>query len=307
MKTSVCIVIVTQNRCSDLDECLQSVLNQTLKADEILVVDNASTDGTVEMVRDKYPLVNLISMPINTGCPGGRNIGILNTSEEIIFFLDDDCIIDCDAIEKVVQRFNQEPELGVISMAVVNYDADNKLQPVFSPDNLGTEERYFYNFSGGASAIKRKVFNAAGLFPQEYMYGGEERDLSYRIMSKGFRILYFPKVRMHHKASSSMRDKYKRFKSGVFNELTIFMKYYSFKRATLTISWKLFYFLTYSLRTRSFLYYLVILMQVPWFILKKAGGERYRLNENILRLEQFLKSRIVRNYEEVKSIIGVYR
>jgi GT2 family glycosyltransferase len=278
-----------------------------LKADEILIVDNASTDGTVEMLRDKYPLVNLISMPFNTGCPGGRNIGILNTLGEIIFFLDDDCIIDCDAIEKVVQRFNEEPELGVISMAVVNYDADSKLQPFFSPNNLGNEERYFYNFSGGASAIKRKVFNAAGLFPQEYMYGGEERDLSYRIMAEGFRILYFPRVRVHHKASSSMRDKYKRFKTSIFNELLIFMKYYPLKKAILTISWKLFYFLIYSLRTRSFLYYLLILMQVPWFILKKAGGEKYRLNENILRLEQFLKSRIVRNYEDVKSMLRGYK
>jgi DNA integrity scanning protein DisA with diadenylate cyclase activity len=48
-------------------------------------------------------------------------------------------------------------------------------------------------------------------------------------------------------------------------------------------------------------------MQVPWFILKKAGGEKYRLNENIFRLEQFLKSRIVRNYEDVKSMLRGYK
>lgn len=305
MKTTISVVIVTQNRCSDLDDCLRSVINQTLKADEILVVDNASTDGTEAMLRDKYPEVNLIKMPINTGCPGGRNIGILNTSGEIIFFLDDDCVIDSDAIEKVVQRFNQETELGVISMAVVNYDAGNKMRPFFSPDNMGSEERYFYNFSGGASAIKRNVFNAAGLFPQEYIYGGEERDLSYRIISGGFRILYFPRVRMYHKGSPLMRDKYKRFKSSVFNELTIFMKYYPFKRAILTIIWKLFYFLTYSIRTRTLLYYIVIMTQIPWFIFKKARDKRYPLDENIFRIEQFLKCRTVSDYNDVKGILSV--
>lgn len=302
MRKLVSIVIVTQNRADDLDECLCSIINQTLKADEIIVVDNASNDNTVEMVRLKYPLVKLILMPFNTGCPGGRNIGIVNSSGEIIFFLDDDCIIDQDAIEKIVNRFNKEPELGVISMAVVNFYSNSKAVPYFSPQNLGLEERYFYNFSGGASAIKKEVFDKAGLFPQDYLYGGEERDISYRILSEGYRILYFPEVKMHHKISPLMRNIYIRFKSNIYNEITIFLKYYPYNKAFAAILWKLLYVLRYSIKTRSF-YYLFPLFESPSHILKKLKIKRYPIDGNILKIEQLLKKSVIKDYRDIEYLM----
>ena len=86
----VSIQIVTWNRRDELARCLESALAQTYKNIEIVVVDNASTDDSAQMVGQEFPNVRLVRVEKNLGCPSGRNFGFAHCRGKYIYLLDDD-------------------------------------------------------------------------------------------------------------------------------------------------------------------------------------------------------------------------
>ncbi|MBT6357215.1 MAG: glycosyltransferase, partial [Chloroflexi bacterium] len=113
MKTNILIsfIIATRDRKNDLKKCLQSIYDQNYKNIEIIVVDNDSSDSSFNMVSCGFPEVKLINLDRNIGCPGGRNIGFLNSSGDILFFLDDDSKISKNAALNVINLFSEDKKL----------------------------------------------------------------------------------------------------------------------------------------------------------------------------------------------------
>lgn len=105
MAETVCAVIVTYNRKELLRECLQAVLSQTRPPDHVLVVDNASTDGTPEMLKEEFPQVEVLRLPENQGGAGGYKKGILKAYQEswdLLWLMDDDTIPESQALEALL-------------------------------------------------------------------------------------------------------------------------------------------------------------------------------------------------------------
>jgi GT2 family glycosyltransferase len=186
----VSIAIVTWNRIEDLTKAIQSCLNQTYNNIEIVVADNASSDGTYEFLIANYPDIKVVRIHRNLGCCPGRNIAMANCSGEIVFCFDDDGFIDKDCIERVVKDFRQNEDVAVVACNVlidqresVNFkSAESKNVPIF----LGT-----------GFGIRRYVLNRVGYFP-DYFRQGEENYLSLRVLDAGFRILFNPEAIMYH-------------------------------------------------------------------------------------------------------------
>lgn len=205
IKTS--IVIITYNRKNDLRECIDSILNQSYVPDEIIIVDNNSTDGTENYFKSelKNPLVKYIRLDKNLGVAGGRNYGIKQASGDILVFIDDDSLIEpINAIEKIIKKFEENPEIGIIAFKIVNYHTKTIWREEFPhiDKSLNPEEEFETTyFIGAGHAIRREVFKKCGLYPDDYFYGMEELDLSFRVIDKGFKIVYFPKVLVWHKKS----------------------------------------------------------------------------------------------------------
>ena len=86
----ISVIIVNWNRLDDMNETLFSLRSQTYKDYEIVVVDNDSNDGSVEMIEKKYPHVKLVKSTNNLGCEGGFNLGMKNSTGDIFFYLDSD-------------------------------------------------------------------------------------------------------------------------------------------------------------------------------------------------------------------------
>ena len=108
MGERVCAVIVTYNRKALLKECLEAVLAQTRPPDHVLVVDNASTDGTAEMLREEFPQVEVLRLPENQGGAGGFHEGMKRAYEEgfdWLWLMDDDTIPRPEALEALLERF----------------------------------------------------------------------------------------------------------------------------------------------------------------------------------------------------------
>ncbi|MEA1928406.1 MAG: glycosyltransferase [Candidatus Auribacterota bacterium] len=196
------INIVTRNRREELKRAIRSVYSQKYRPVEIVVVDNASDDGTPDMVREEWPEIRLIELHRNIGCQPGRNIGMKNCRGKYIFNLDDDGWLDKETLSLISNEFKGDHQLFVVSARVES--------PAGEPINrqvtdYGKIRRYVANFPGGASAIRTDSLNISGYFP-EYPRGHAEADLSLRILDRGGRILYLPTAVMYHKLSQIHRD-----------------------------------------------------------------------------------------------------
>jgi GT2 family glycosyltransferase len=199
----VSILVVTWNRREDLARCLDSALAQTYANREIVVVDNASTDGTAGFVRDCYPQVRLVCAPTNLGCPSGRNFGVPHCHGDYIYMLDDDGWLQADALERSVQRAESDPSIGVVLSRVHVVDGDR----VTGCYPAGQESpAYRADFSGGCSLLRRAALDRVGLFPDGFFRQGEETDLALRLLDAGWCCFLEPASVMFHKPSPQGRD-----------------------------------------------------------------------------------------------------
>ncbi|NLI81645.1 MAG: glycosyltransferase family 2 protein [Deltaproteobacteria bacterium] len=216
----VTVFVLNWNRKADLLEALASVRRQTYRPIEMLVVDNGSKDGSAEAVEGEYPEARLVRLNRNYGCPGGRNRGIAEARGEFIFFLDNDGVLHERAIEHAVKRILAHPRIAVVSAKTVYYQTGEE-SFLFGKEATKINQPFFSNrFSGGASLHRAAVYGEVGIYPDDYMYGGEEADLALRLLDHGYFIQYAPEVIMYHKVLNTARDRSREFLHLCCNALT---------------------------------------------------------------------------------------
>ncbi|ELY60732.1 glycosyltransferase family 2 protein [Natronolimnohabitans innermongolicus] len=209
----VSYVIPTYNRPDDLAEAVDSVLEQSYRPIEVIVV-SGSTDETASMfesgARFDRPEVTLYDFPTRLSPPEARNIGYERASGEILVTTDDDAVFASpDATDIIVSRFQREADVGVLAFQSRDYYDDEILRkeipdpPDFETDP--TEEYRTTSFIGVGTAIRRSALESAGDFPDNFEYGFEEMDLSIRVLDSGYDILYVPSVVVRHKKSPTAR------------------------------------------------------------------------------------------------------
>jgi GT2 family glycosyltransferase len=205
----VSVVILTWERKDDVLTAVQSVYDQDYHNIEIIVVDNASTDGTVEALRTAFPAIRLIVLDRNMGAAAGRNPGIHAAKGEIIFLLDSDAALGHNTLSKIVLKFRDSLEVGVLACKFLNISTQD-LDPttwIFAEKDKADQDMEFISFSlcEGGVAFRREVFDRVGLFWDLLFFGREGEDLALRVWDAGYQILYFPKAVVYHQASPRKR------------------------------------------------------------------------------------------------------
>lgn len=201
-------IIITRDRRHDLGDALASIERQTCRDREILVVDNASTDGTPEFVAKHFPAVTLIRSAENLGVSGGRNLGILRSRGAYIVNMDDDAeFADAQALDRVVEKFMNNRQLAVLSFRIEHKTTRRMHFREFPGRDMSRREEAFATsyFLGGASALRRETLDQVGIFEEAYIYGPEEVELGYRIIEAHYEIHYAPDIIVLHKASPDSR------------------------------------------------------------------------------------------------------
>ncbi len=190
-------VLSTWNKRDDLRENLLSLRAQTRPFAEIVVVDNASQDGTAEMVAREFPEVRLIVMPHDRfGACETFNIGFAAARSELIAILDDDIVMQPDWLEKATERLAQEPPTtAILSTQVIEPGTPQSY--LDSPAFL--RERYMSTFRGCASLARAKALREAGGYDERLFIYGNERDLTCRLLNLGYRVLQYPGTGVLHK------------------------------------------------------------------------------------------------------------
>lgn len=190
----VSIAIVTWNRREDVLLALESCYSQTYKNIEIVVVDNASADGTYKSLVEKYPEIKIVMTHRNLGCVPARNIAMANCEGDIIFCLDDDGVMDEQCIERVAMYHVENRDVALVACNVMSPD---KKHEDIELGGKASKQGDVPVFIGAGFGIKREALDEIGYFP-DYFRQGEENYLSLRILDKGYRMVFDPYAVVYH-------------------------------------------------------------------------------------------------------------
>jgi GT2 family glycosyltransferase len=202
-RPTVSLVISVWNRRDDLRENLAAIRQQTVAPDQVVVVDNDSTDGTPEMVIAEFPEVQLIRMPHSAyGACETFNIGFASAYGDFVGILDDDVVLPPDFVERMLAKFEEEPETtAILSPKVV----EPEMPDWYRDSPAVNTERYASTFRGCGSMARGEAIRRAGYYDQRFFIFGNERDLTTRLLNLGYRVKMVPSVEVFHKAPFGMR------------------------------------------------------------------------------------------------------
>jgi GT2 family glycosyltransferase len=203
VRPTVSLVISVWNRKDDLRDNLAAIAAQTVAADQVVVVDNDSQDGTPEMVLAEFPAVQLIRMPHSGyGACETFNIGFASAWGEFVGILDDDVVLPPTFVEQMLAKFATEPATtAILSPKVIEPE-----MPDWYRDSAAVNsERYLPTFRGCGSMARAAPLRQAGFYDIRFFIFGNERDLTTRLLNLGYRVKMFPAVEVFHKAPFGMR------------------------------------------------------------------------------------------------------
>lgn len=202
------VVTLSWNRRDDLAECLASVRAQSARPTEIIVVDNASSDDTIPMLKRAFPDVRVIALPRNIGV-AGYNEGMEAAGGDYVVLIDNDMtFVTADVLAGVVRAFEENERLGCVAMGVDDartgqvsfnnpkYDASQGSDDAGYPTSV---------FDGGGVAFRKEALEGTGYYPRDFFIYQNEIALATRIHDAGWQMRYFPRLRVAHKFSVSAR------------------------------------------------------------------------------------------------------
>jgi GT2 family glycosyltransferase len=210
----VSIVIPNWNGKRFLAGCLDSMSGQRYAQFEIIVVDNGSHDGSVELLQEKYNEVRLVRFEVNTGFSVAVNAGIRAASGEFIALLNNDTIVENDWLAEMVRVMREHDEIGSTGCKMLAYDDKTLLDGAGDgyrrgglPGRIGHRERdlgqfdqqrYILGACGGAALYRRSMLLDIGLFDEDYFAYLEDVDLGLRAQNAGYKCIYVPTAVIYH-------------------------------------------------------------------------------------------------------------
>jgi GT2 family glycosyltransferase len=219
------VVVLNHNGKVLAEKCLRSVMESAYANKEIILVDNASTDGSVEHLRTLFPTVLISQNSENLGVAGGRNLGFREAARrgnDYILSLDNDAHIDRYLIEKLVEVGESDPRIGVLGPKTFTDDSSGRIQctggritytqNVCSERGSGETDRGQYDtiedmdyFPGCGFMARREVFEKLNFLDETfYGYGHEDTDFCLRAVRLGYRVVYVPQAIMWHRGSTTI-------------------------------------------------------------------------------------------------------
>jgi GT2 family glycosyltransferase len=216
----VSVIIVNWNGMDYLKDCLDSLRAQTFPDFEVILVDNGSTDGSVQYLRENYPgWVRVLPNPRNEGFSGGNNRGIRAASGKYIVLLNNDAQADARWLEELVKVAEKNPRAGMLASKIylqgqpkildnvghlIYRDGLNRGKGRLEVDQGQYEVIEEVLFPSGCAALyRREMLEEVGLFDEDFFAYGDDTDLGLKGRLAGWKCLYVPKAVVHHSYSQS--------------------------------------------------------------------------------------------------------
>jgi len=208
----ISIIIVNYNGRHFLDACLSSLVVQTFRDFEIIIVDNASMDGSTEYLNSRFPSVKVIENKQNRGFAGGVNDGIRVARGEYILTLNNDTIADPGLVEHLNAAMEHDDNVGMCAAKMLYPDGRiNSTAICISRSGAAWDRGRFEQDRGqydrpeevfgacaGAALYRKKMLDEIGLFDEDFFLFMEDVDLAFRARLAGWNCMYVPSARVIH-------------------------------------------------------------------------------------------------------------
>jgi GT2 family glycosyltransferase len=201
-KCPISVVIATRDRRERLLDTLERLVRLP-EQPAVIVVDNASRDGTVSAVRENYPQVRVEALEENLGV-AARNIGVDIATSPLVAFCDDDSWWRSGSLAKAAALFSAYPNLGLLAARIL-VEPESRLDPLCEAMRASPLSRDaplpgppVLGFAACGAVVRREAFQAVGGFPRRYQVGGEERLLAIDLACEGWDLCYVDEVVVHH-------------------------------------------------------------------------------------------------------------
>jgi GT2 family glycosyltransferase len=218
---SASIVIPNFNGADHLETCLSSLtaLEYSGSSYEVVVVDNASTDRSVELIKERFPQVKIVQTGANLGFAGACNRGAQASSGAVVAFLNNDMRVEPDWLSELVRPLSEQANVAATGGKILSWDGKaidfvggtvnfygHGFQPLHgrpAEDSAGQEPRPFLFACGGAMAIWRDLFLSAGGFDEDYFAFFEDIDLGWRLWVLGYEVHFVPSAVAYHRGHAT--------------------------------------------------------------------------------------------------------
>ena len=236
----VSVIIPNWNGAHHLPVCLDSLRGQTHSDVEVIVVDNASKDASLRLLKG-YPEVRVLAQKTNLGFTGACNVGLQAAGGEIRVLLNNDTETDPGWIATIVRTFAEHPEAGLVASKMLLFDRRNTLHTAgdyVTTDGMahnrgvwhvdaGQFNRTVYVFSacGGSAAYRAAMLDEIGLLDEDFFFSFEDVDLAWRAQLAGWRCIFEPRAIVYHKLKASGGGKTASFYDGRNRIFTVVKNY----------------------------------------------------------------------------------
>jgi GT2 family glycosyltransferase len=211
-------VILNTNRREDTLACLASLHRSTFKDNTIIVLDNHSTDGSVEAIRSCFPMVQISNLTRNSGYAGNNNVGIqaaLEQHADWVLVLNEDTVLAPDCLERLVQVGERDPHIGMVGPLVYHYDEPDVIQSAggwinryWDAGHSGKNEQDHGQFrasrpvewlTGCGILVRRAAIERAGMLDERFFIYFEETEWCVRMREAGWSCVHVPEAKLWHK------------------------------------------------------------------------------------------------------------
>ena len=215
----ISVIIPNWNGAHHLPTCLESVRSQTLREFEVIVADNGSIDGSLELLTRDYPEVRVLALGENRGFAGACNAGIKAAQGTYVALLNNDTEADPGWLSEVVAAFQRHPEAGIIASKMLLFDRRDTFHTAGDfyrvdgiPGNRGVwqkdegqydREETVFSACGGSAAYRITMLDQVGLLDEDFFFSCEDVDLAWRAQLAGWECVYVPRAIVYHKLSAT--------------------------------------------------------------------------------------------------------
>jgi len=256
MSILLSVIIVNYNGQALLESCLKSLVSSSLISEmEIVLVDNASNDNSVEWVKKHFPAVKVVVNKKNLGYSAANNVGINVSTGKYILLLNNDTELLADGLKAVCQKMEDHPDIGILGCKLVNPDQTLQLScrsfpgletALFSRYSILTQlfphnpfsQKYLMNdfshdqernvdwVSGAAMLIRRELIDRIGNLDEDYHFYCEDVDYCFRAWKKGWKVIYCPECSfIHYVGKTSGSTLKRRLRAIAFHHHSMFTYY----------------------------------------------------------------------------------
>ena len=236
----VTIVIPNYNGKHFMEPCLSSLSKQTYKHFHILVVDNASSDGSIEYMEENYPNIELIKLQKNYGFSKAVNVGIQHSKTPYVILLNNDTTVDIHYVEEMVKAIEKSPKIFSVSSKMIQMyhpeliDSAGDLYTLLGwgvcrgcgrPVTNYTKYDEIFTACAGAAIYRRSIFDEIGYFDENHFAYLEDIDIGYRARIYGYYNMYCPTALVYHVGSGTSGSKYNSFKVKLAARNNLYLNY----------------------------------------------------------------------------------